>query len=738
MLLSMLSVHRLALSYVTQNRFMHRGSIALRTLSMSTGVRSLLQRSSDTNQFLFVGGKGGVGKTSTASAIAVKLSDEGLRTLVVSTDPAHSLGDALDVKLTAGVVTPISTETNLCALEIDIDEAMNSFRESLNDFDPEKLSLRLGIPKEILTTLGLDDLNDLLVNPPPGIDEVVALINIFQYADINKSGRKFDRIVIDTAPTGHTIRLLQLPEFLDSTIMKVLKFRSKISTALNSFQNMFGLQNSDSDLKSQSLFEELDNFQRNLQMMRQYLKDKNRTQFIIVTIPTVLAMTETKRLIKSLQEEDIYLSTIVCNQVISDAASAKYIDSRKYSQKNALLELKESKSPTIELTEVPYFDTEVNGIYGLRFFASVAHKPVPNTATNPIMSRKLCIFGGKGGVGKTTSAASWAVQLADSGMRTLVVSTDPAHSLGDALQESLSGTPRLLDTTAGGGQLWALEVDPKAAIEEFKEIAAKALTVSQDTTAEYNGQSGGKLGGIMSALGLSSMKSDLTELVSGISDPPPGTDEVVALTLVVRILEEGWDMPDGTVVRFDRVVLDTAPTGHTLRMLTLPAFLRDFIRKLRTVRDKVSNPADNDSDRLKSFEDRMTKLENILHSPTDTEFTVVTIPTQVAVAETKRLLESLKDQDILVRRLIVNQVITTPQGSGSSGDSSEDLELKKNKAADAYLNRMRDGQRRSMDELKRVADESSVPVVFVPYYEVETRTVYGARAIAAAIFASNA
>ena len=738
MLLSMLSVHRLALSYVTQNRFMHRGSIALRTLSMSAGVRSLLQRSSDTNQFLFVGGKGGVGKTSTASAIAVKLSDEGLRTLVVSTDPAHSLGDALDVKLTAGVVTPISTETNLCALEIDIDEAMNSFRESLNDFDPEKLSLRLGIPKEILTTLGLDDLNDLLVNPPPGIDEVVALINIFQYADINKSGRKFDRIVIDTAPTGHTIRLLQLPEFLDSTIMKVLKFRSKISTALNSFQNMFGLQNSDSDLKSQSLFEELDNFQRNLQMMRQYLKDKNRTQFIIVTIPTVLAMTETKRLIKSLQEEDIYLSTIVCNQVISDAASARYIDSRKYSQKNALLELKESKSPTIELTEVPYFDTEVNGIYGLRFFASVAHKPVPNTATNPIMSRKLCIFGGKGGVGKTTSAASWAVQLADSGMRTLVVSTDPAHSLGDALQESLSGTPRLLDTTAGGGQLWALEVDPKAAIEEFKEIAAKALTVSQDTTAEYNGQSGGKLGGIMSALGLSSMKSDLTELVSGISDPPPGTDEVVALTLVVRILEEGWDMPDGTVVRFDRVVLDTAPTGHTLRMLTLPAFLRDFIRKLRTVRDKVSNPADNDSDRLKSFEDRMTKLENILHSPTDTEFTVVTIPTQVAVAETKRLLESLKDQDILVRRLIVNQVITTPQGTGSSGDSSEDLELKKNKAADAYLNRMRDGQRRSMDELKRVADESSVPVVFVPYYEVETRTVYGARAIAAAIFASNA
>ena len=738
MLLSMLSVHRLALSYVTQNRFMHRGSIALRTLSMSTGVRSLLQRSSDTNQFLFVGGKGGVGKTSTASAIAVKLSDEGLRTLVVSTDPAHSLGDALDVKLTAGVVTPISTETNLCALEIDIDEAMNSFRESLNDFDPEKLSLRLGIPKEILTTLGLDDLNDLLVNPPPGIDEVVALINIFQYADINKSGRKFDRIVIDTAPTGHTIRLLQLPEFLDSTIMKVLKFRSKISTALNSFQNMFGLQNSDSDLKSQSLFEELDNFQRNLQMMRQYLKDKNRTQFIIVTIPTVLAMTETKRLIKSLQEEDIYLSTIVCNQVISDAASAKYIDSRKYSQKNALLELKESKSPTIELTEVPYFDTEVNGIYGLRFFASVAHKPVPNTATNPIMSRKLCIFGGKGGVGKTTSAASWAVQLADSGMRTLVVSTDPAHSLGDALQESLSGTPRLLDTTAVGGQLWALEVDPKAAIEEFKEIAAKALTVSQDTTAEYNGQSGGKLGGIMSALGLSSMKSDLTELVSGISDPPPGTDEVVALTLVVRILEEGWDMPDGTVVRFDRVVLDTAPTGHTLRMLTLPAFLRDFIRKLRTVRDKVSNPADNDSDRLKSFEDRMTKLENILHSPTDTEFNVVTIPTQVAVAETKRLLESLKDQDILVRRLIVNQVITTPQGTGSSGDSSEDLELKKNKAADAYLNRMRDGQRRSMDELKRVADESSVPVVFVPYYEVETRTVYGARAIAAAIFASNA
>ena len=88
----------------------------------------------------------------------------------------------------------------------------------------------------------------------------------------------------------------------------------------------------------------------------------------------------------------------------------------------------------------------------------------------------IAIFGGKGGVGKTTTSSSWAVQLCDSGFRTLVVSTDPAHSLGDAFQEPLSGIPKRLDIpsiTMNGGQLWAMEIDPQAALQEFKDIVTE-------------------------------------------------------------------------------------------------------------------------------------------------------------------------------------------------------------------------------------------------------------------------
>ena len=91
------------------------------SLSTSTNLSALKKQSSDGTQFVFVGGKGGVGKTSSSSAIAIALSDSGFRTLLVSTDPAHSLGDALDVNLRSGLVVPITTESNLWALEIDVD-----------------------------------------------------------------------------------------------------------------------------------------------------------------------------------------------------------------------------------------------------------------------------------------------------------------------------------------------------------------------------------------------------------------------------------------------------------------------------------------------------------------------------------------------------------------------------------------------------------------------------------------
>jgi len=114
--------------------------------------------SSSTTSITFVGGKGGVGKTSTSSAIALAMSDRGLRTLVVSTDPAHSLGDALDTNLSSGKITPIVTEQNLWALELSVDEAMQKFRDAVSGLDAASLSKSLGLPKELVDQFGLEDM----------------------------------------------------------------------------------------------------------------------------------------------------------------------------------------------------------------------------------------------------------------------------------------------------------------------------------------------------------------------------------------------------------------------------------------------------------------------------------------------------------------------------------------------------------------------------------------------------
>ena len=374
-------------------------------------------------QFVFVGGKGGVGKTTTSSAVALACSDNGLRTLVVSTDPAHSLGDSLDVNLTAGTVVPIVTESSLWALEIDVDAALEEFKNTVSEFDTDAISKSLGIPKAMIDSLGLDDIADIFLNPPPGIDEIVALTKIFQYSNERTSSGelRFDRIVIDTAPTGHTLRLLQLPDFLNSLTGRLIKFRAKINGAMDSFRSMFG-KGSDQTAgpdKLQAMLGKLDALQENVLLVKNTLKDASRTQFVAVTIPTQLAVAETRRLIGSLQSEGIRVSTLICNQVIDTSPNDfQYIRTRTAGQRKCILKLRDgirqiegsSAMPgpddpvPVQVTEVPFVDTEVTGLYGLRFFHSIAHPPLPRSASNPMDSRKLTIFGGKGGVGMLRTA----------------------------------------------------------------------------------------------------------------------------------------------------------------------------------------------------------------------------------------------------------------------------------------------------------------------------------------------
>jgi arsenite-transporting ATPase len=649
------------------------------------------------------------------------------------------VGDALDIDLSSGKITKIISESNLWALEIDVDAALNQFKEMSKDFNSESIAKNLGVPKDILDSLGLDDLTSLFTNPPPGIDEIVALIQILQYADekTSQGDSRFQRIVIDTAPTGHTLRLLQLPTFLGTLTGKLLKLRAKLSSAVNSFKSFFGASAGPSEAGQGGALEKLEKIQKNLARLRATLRDPLQTQFVVVSIPTALALYESKRLVEGLHAGDVRISALVCNQVVSDSAGPQYCATRVAAQRIVVDRFKRAltgQQPPVTVREVPYVDTEVTGLYGLRFFAQLAHQPTLGDA-GVEDTRRLTIFGGKGGVGKTTTAASWAVRMCESGFRTLVVSTDPAHSLGDALTAQLSGIPRRLDAgwlETQGGELWAMEIDPHSALSEFQEI------VKQETNGVPNNNQNDDIRNTISgSMGIPDLRTELIDLLGGLEDPPPGADEVVALTKIMSYLSRGYTLPDGRIIRFDRVVLDTAPTGHTLRMLQLPPFLLQLVDRLKKVKEKMSGgilgaltgmSEDQEiehsqgqspkTDRLTIFRENLVELQRLLHDRDSCEFTVVTIPTDLASRESARLLWALSQEGIAVRRVIMNQMLPT-QNTDEGAEAS----------TNAYLNRLRSNQSKSLSDLRQLCDKEKIPLLEVPYFDIEVRTVYGLRVI---------
>ena len=221
---------------------------------------------------LFVGGKGGVGKTSTSSALALNLSDQGLRTLVVSTDPAHSLGDALDVDLRSGLVTRVATETNLWAVEVNAEDAADDLKKIAVELQPQKLAQTLGIPVDILDSLGLDEILSVFTNLPPGIDEIVSLVKIFDYLEgrnLPAGVARFDRVVVDTAPTGHTLRLLQLPQFLEKLTATLIKLRNRFGGLVSQFQGLFGGEQGSGGMdKLNAVLDKAETLQRRLAAMK--------------------------------------------------------------------------------------------------------------------------------------------------------------------------------------------------------------------------------------------------------------------------------------------------------------------------------------------------------------------------------------------------------------------------------------------------------------------------------------
>jgi arsenite-transporting ATPase len=326
-------------------------------------------------RYVMLGGKGGVGKTSSAASLAVKFAAAGHSTLVVSTDPAHSLSDALDQDVSGGA--PVAVEgidLPLWGMEVDVERARADIR-AVAAADDDRGNTKA---QQFLSSVGLgafaDQLQDLKLSElldtlPPGVDEVVAISKVVSFLRAPEYAR-FSRIVFDTAPTGHTLRLLTLPDFLDATIGKVVRLRAKLTDAAGAVKGMFGIKS-----EKDPAVAKLEALQERMEEARALFRNRDTTEFVIVTIPTAMAVAESGRLAKALRAEGVPVNAIAVNQVLEASASQQFLASKRTDQQRALAKLREDPAlRELEVTEAPLVDLEVRGVPALQFFGDTVWK----------------------------------------------------------------------------------------------------------------------------------------------------------------------------------------------------------------------------------------------------------------------------------------------------------------------------------------------------------------------------
>ncbi|ELZ21304.1 ArsA family ATPase [Natrinema limicola] len=286
----------------------------------------------------------------------------------------------------------------------------------------------------------------------------------------------------------------------------------------------------------------------------------------------------------------------------------------------------------------------------------------------PIDGPDYVLYGGKGGVGKTTMAAATALDSARAGTPTLVVSTDPAHSLSDTFDTDIPAEPgRIRDDIP----LYAAEIDPEAAMERGETPFGGAGTGADEESPfpgdesaggaspfpGGEGADGGPLGGLGDMLG---GESPMDALFGGAM---PGADEAAAMQLLLEYMDDE---------RFERVVVDTAPTGHTLRLLQLPEIMDTMMGRLMKFRQRIGGmlegvkgmfggqqqpEAENELEDLEVLRERIERLRAALQDPARTDFRIVMIPEEMSVFESKRLRKQLQEFEIPVGTVVVNRVM---------------------------------------------------------------------------------
>ena len=298
-------------------------------------------------RLLLFGGKGGVGKTTSSTATAVALADAGLKVLLVSSDPAHSTSDSLGVDL-GSTPTEVAEVPGLWGIELDPESR-------IMDNIP-KLTQSLG-PLMGQETPEMNASEMVL----PGLDEAMAFDELLKHLE----NPDWDVIVFDTAPTGHTLRFLALPEIIEKWADKIIRMQ-RLTGGLRAL--MFGSK------EGEKMREELERFRRRVLHVRRILSDPNVTRFTLVTIPEKMGVNETIRANTALREFDLPVSGCVINRMTPDLEHA-FIQTRRNNERTNVEELREGLEDMF-FHEVELRDTDIHGIENLRSVASDLHPEI--------------------------------------------------------------------------------------------------------------------------------------------------------------------------------------------------------------------------------------------------------------------------------------------------------------------------------------------------------------------------
>jgi arsenite-transporting ATPase len=606
----------------------------------------------------FFAGKGGVGKTTCAAAAALVAAEAGRRVAVISTDPAHSLGDALGHRQGAAPRRVPTRTGALDAVELDADRALARW-----------LAHRRPVLQTIAargTYLDDEDLARLLRLSFPGVDELMALVELARLAD--RGG--WELVVVDTAPTGHALRMLAMPQTLHRIAAVLDDMCAKHRFLADSLGRGYRAGAAD------RLIEELASDGRRLAAA---LRDPDRCRFTWLLLPERLSLDETRDGLAALAAAGIAVGEVVVNRLTSaPAVPCALCDGRRREEARVVTEARRA-FPGLAMRGLPGLDAEPRGPAALRALgrlldardrrAAVGSMPLLDlerggetlSGRRPGSRRvsrgsesnrgerspglewlerlapagvRLVVFAGKGGVGKTTCAAATALALARErpAARVLALSADPAHSLADVLDVPLGDDERAVPGAPAG--LNARELDADAALARTRQRYRRAVEETFDAL-------------------LRGSRFDVAydrQALHGLIDlAPPGLDEVFAVLSVVEALLERRPA-------VDIVVLDTAPTGHALRLLEMPATALAWVHALLAILLKYREVIGlgEVAAELLAVARRLRELRTLLADAARARVVAVTRAAALPRYETDRLLARLGRLHLAVPAVLVN------------------------------------------------------------------------------------